>query len=89
MKFLLKKAESIQEHWVGTFSNVGAWKLNADPLVIIIPTAPSTPISAGCLTVNDQLGLSINVDPLLKIETAQIDIWLKNWVLRAMGETTL
>ena len=54
MKFLLKKAESIQEHWVGTFSNVGAWKLNADPLVIIVPTAPSTPISAGCLTVNGQ-----------------------------------
>lgn len=89
MKFLLKKAESIQEHWVGTFSNVGAWKLNADPLVIIVPTAPSTPISAGCLTVNDQLGLSINVDPLLKVETAQIDLWLKNWVQRAMGETAL
>ena len=63
MNFLLKQAENIQEHWVGTFSNVGAWKVNSDPIAIIVPTAPSTPLSAGCITVNDRLALSLHVDP--------------------------
>ncbi len=85
MNFLLNKAEKVQEHWVGTFSNVGAWNLAADPLVIIIPTVPSSPLGAGCVTVNDRMGLSLHIHPQLKIDLKELDIWLHNWISLAMN----
>ena len=86
MKFLLNQAAGIEEHWVGTFSNVGAWKLNADPVVIIIPTVPSTPLSVGCVTVQNRMGLSLHIHPNLKVNKQELENWLNEWIGLASGD---
>jgi hypothetical protein len=83
MNFLLKQAEHFEEHWVGTFSNMGAWKIDADPVVVIIPTAPSTPLSVGCVTIRDRLSLSLHIHPQLKIEKEKLEQWLEDWIVKA------
>ncbi len=86
MNFLLDKAAGIEEHWVGTFSNVGAWTIDgAGPVAIIIPTAPSTPLSAGCVTVNGNLGLSLHVHPQLNVDEITLGSWIDSWVEKAKG----
>ncbi len=83
MNFLLNQAEKINERWVGTFSNLGSWNIDSDPLVVIIPTPPTTPISVGCISINKRLGLSLHVHPNLKVNQLQLDQWLQAWVKSA------
>lgn len=84
MNFFLDKAQHIEEHWVGTFSNVGAWDVEADPVVVVVPTAPSTPLSAGCVTVNGQMALSLNIHPRLKMTAAELEGYLQAWQKTAL-----
>lgn len=79
MNFFLDKAQHIEEHWVGTFSNVGAWNVEADPVAFVVPTAPSTPLSAGCVTVNGQMCLSLHIHPRLKLSATELETCLQDW----------
>ena len=83
MNFLLNQAEKIEERWIGTFSNMGVWNIDAGPLVVIVPTAPTTPLSVGCITVNNRMGLSLNIRLNLKVEKSQLQAWLESWIKKA------
>ena len=61
----------IEEHWVGTFSNLGVWNYESEPIAVVVPTAPSTPLSAGAVTVNRRLSLSLPAHANLNVTPAK------------------
>jgi hypothetical protein len=86
MRFFLKNAMHVKEHWVGTFSNLGSWRVDSPPIVIIIPTAPSTPLSASSLTINQRMTLSLHFHTNLNFSQTELKTILEHWKSLALSE---
>lgn len=84
MKRLLDRVERIGDRWVGTFSNLGAWKIESGPWIGFVPVSRSSPLGASCVTVNDRMSLMLQAQPEICGDRATLERWLARWAAHAL-----
>ena len=82
-------------HVTGIFSNLGVWPPPGSPVVPDLPdhwlfVAPVTldmPFSAGALTWQGRMSLTVQAHPALSRDPSQARVWSEDWVREILGRS--
>ena len=81
MRFLADVDMKFGNSLIGSFSNIGEWNVpGSSRWLVCPPAAKAMPIGAGCLVCNNQLGLTLQIEPHYQNANELAAAAMKNWV---------
>jgi hypothetical protein len=81
MRFLARVDLRFGNPLIGTFSNLGNWNLSGQSRWLFCPpVAKASPLGAGCVTYDGQLGIALQIEPHYENAGTLAEATMKKWI---------